>query len=263
VSKEICYVYAIGDRRADAVPPATEAIDGSENFLTVESSGLAAWYTPVDSGEFSQEVIDANSSNLEWLGALGYRHERAVRAIREKVDLVPLRLLTLFNSPSSLTRFLDENAAELRATLERLRGRDEWTVRIELEPQRWSRAITGRVESLRKLEADIESASEGKAYLLRRKLDEERQRASGEAEESLVREIESSFREAIDAPLVVETRQRRGGSFPQITLLVAQEERQRLEQLRSSLAQRYEPEGVDLVLSGPWPPYTFAGRTDD
>jgi hypothetical protein len=58
---------------------------------------------------------------------------------------------------------------------------------------------------------------------------------------------------------VSETRERRDGAFPQINVLINRDEEAGLQELHAELTARYESEGVTLGLTGPWPPYTFAG----
>jgi hypothetical protein len=157
-----------------------------------------------------------------------------------------------------LRAYLSEHRELLSKPLARLDGKQEWTLRIELEPAKWSEALNGRVASLRELQNEIASASPGKAFLLRKKLDDEKKRASHTAEDALVNEIEQAVLAKLGCETVAESRQRRDGAFPQINVLLPRDEESVLQELREELSARYEHEGVTLALSGPWPPYTFA-----
>lgn len=251
------YVYAI---TRDPVTPECDAIDGSRRFGAVSAEGICAVYSPVSGDEFSQEVIDRRSGDLEWLGAVGYRHQAAVADLMKQTAIIPLRAFTMFSSEASLHAYLAVHAAELRRVLERLDGKQEWTLRVEFEPQRWSDSLVIRIDALRQLAAEIETASTGKAFLLRKKLEEERKRASREAEQQVVAEIEREVLERLACDTVAETRQQRDGAFPQINVLIARDEEARLQELHAVLNDRYAAEGVTLAITGPWPPYTFASR---
>src|SRR6266567_4370056 len=142
------YVYAIA-RAHHPMPAQIEAIDGSDHIASVETDDLSAFYTSVDAADFSQPLIDARSKDVEWLGAIGYRHQAVMNAlIREHERFVRI--------------------------LDRLDGKQEWTLRIEFRPEQWNEALTRRVESLQKLTTEISGAASGKAYLLRKKFDEEK-----------------------------------------------------------------------------------------
>jgi hypothetical protein len=259
---EILYVYAIA-RAGQPMPERVEAVDGSDRLSVVTSGELAAFFTPVDDVDFSQGVIDARAKDVEWLGSIGYRHQSVMNALMHGGTIIPLRAFTLFASEESLRRHLESESARLVKLLERLDGKQEWTLRIEFDPQLWSEALVRRVDNLRALSDEIAGAAAGKAFLLRKKLDDEKKRASREAEQQVVSEVERVVMETLACDTVAETRQQRSGAFPQINVLVERDEEARLEQLRDALARRYAADGVTLALTGPWPPYTFAVTTDD
>lgn len=250
------YVYAF---TADVVIPDCEAVDGSRRFGSVEAGGVAAVFSPVDSAAFSQEVIDQRAGDLEWLGSIGYRHQAVMTELMKRTALVPLRAFTLFSGEEALRDYLSQSAATLENTLRRLDGKQEWTLRIELDPAKWSEALTSRVVSLRQLQEQSDAAGPGRAFLLRKKLEEEKKRASHQAEDDLLAELEREIASVLRCESVAESRQRREGAFPQISVLVNRDEETILQELQTKLNDRYAVEGVTIALLGPWPPYTFAG----
>jgi len=251
----VIYVYAV---IREPVTPATEGIDQTRRFGTASIDGVSAVFTAVADAEFSQETIDRRAADLEWLGAIGYRHQAVVQDVMKQTAVVPLRAFTLFSSEDALRSYLHENADMLRKALDRLDGKQEWTLRVELDPQRWSDALVSRVDSLRDLQQQIDSAAPGKAFLLRKKLDDEKKRASHAAEETLLAEIERAVLDRLRCETVAESRERRDGAFPEINVLINRDEEATLQELHAQLTDRYEAEGVTLALTGPWPPYTFA-----
>jgi hypothetical protein len=257
---KILYVYAIGRDIDPKHLEGAEGVSGARLFETAAAAGLTALFSRVDAEEFSQEAIDRRSADLDWLGHVGFSHQRVNEAVARESSAIPLRAFALFSSEESLTSFLTSNAQQLIRRLERIEGKAEWTFRIDFDAEQWSQSLVQRVDSLRRLETKIASAPAGKAYLLRRKLDEEKKKAAREAEQSLLSEIEGRLARDLSWPTVVESRQRRAGSSPQITLLAPRGEESRLSRIESELRQQYSPEGVSFHLTGPWPPYTFAGE---
>lgn len=251
----ILYVYAV---TRDAVIPDCEAVDRSRRFGTVSLGDIAAVFSPVSAEEFSQEIIDERAGDLDWLGAIGYRHQQVVMALMQMTAIVPLRAFTFFSSEQALRAYLQEQSEALEHHLERLDGKQEWTLRVEIDPARWSESLSARVPALGDLEHQIAVASPGKAFLLRKKLDDEKKRASNEAENEVVAEIEQVVLERLRCDTMAESRERRGGAFPQINVLLPRDEEAVLQELHDELASRYSSEGVEVVVSGPWPPYTFA-----
>lgn len=255
MAEKVLYVYAI---TGGAVTPHGEAVDGSTSFGSVTVGDVTAVYTGVNREEFSQDAIDRRSGDLEWLGAIGYRHQAIVADLMKHTSIVPLRAFTLFSSEESLKEYLKTNGSTLSRILARLNGKQEWTVRIEFDPERWNQSLTTRVKSLRDIVEQIETSGQGKAFLLKKKLDEERKRASREAEQQVVAEIEQALLQKIRCEAVSESREQRDGAFPQINLLINRDEEAQLTEAHQQLMDRYRPEGVTLGVTGPWPPYTFA-----
>jgi hypothetical protein len=253
----VLYVYAI---TREPVVPDTEAVDQTRHFGAVEVDDIAAVFTPVAAEEMSQEVIDRRAGDLEWLGAVGYRHQAVVSELMKRTAIVPLRAFTLFSNAAALRAYLEEHREMLARALARLDGKQEWTLRVEFEPQRWSEALVARVASLRELQEQIATSSAGKAFLLRKKLDDEKKRASREAEQQVVAEIERELAGRTAGQTFAETRERRDGAFPQINVLINRDEESLLQELHAQLTDRYATEGVVVALTGPWPPYSFASE---
>src|SRR5437899_8274207 len=158
------------------MPDSIEAIDGSEHLAAVEANHLCAFYTAVDAAEFAQPVIDARSNDVEWLGAIGYRHQSVMSALMRGGTVIPLRAFTLFANESSLRNHLEKERDHFLRILSRIDGKQEWTLRIEFRPEQWNEALVSRFDSLQKPANDIKQDAEGKAYLLRKKLDVEKKR---------------------------------------------------------------------------------------
>jgi hypothetical protein len=255
---QILYVYAI---TRDRVLPEVDGIDATRHFGVTSIDEIAAVFTSVSAAEFSQDVIDRRAGDLEWLGAIGYRHQAVVAALMKETAIVPLRAFTLFSNEQALRTYLHENRELLSNLLRRLDGKQEWTLRIELDAEKWHAGLPARVTALRDLQSEIASAAPGKAFLLRKKLEEETKRASRVAEQALVEEIERLVVEKLGCDTVAENRERRDGAFPQITVLLPRDEEDVLQAFHGTLGERYASEGVTIGLTGPWPPYSFAGMS--
>ena len=251
------WVYAIG-RAGHPLPERVEAVDGSGQVQPITEGPLMAFATPVDLRQYSQQAVDSHSGDLEWVGAIGYRHQAVMQALMTGGTVIPLRAFSLFGSPQMVQAQLRSGRDQFTRVLERLDGKQEWTLRIEFDPQQWNEALTSRVGSLRAMVSEIEAAAPGKAFLLKKKLDDERKKASRDAELQVVGEIESQILEKLACETVAESRQSREGAFPQINVLINRDEEAVLLELHRDLNDRYADEGITLAVSGPWPPYTFA-----
>lgn len=79
----------------------------------------------------------------------------------------------------------------------------------------------------------------------------------------MAEEVENEMLGSIAASLpnswkvMVEDRLSRGGADPQLTVLVARESTDGIEEQVRSIEANWRERGVTLALSGPWPPYSF------
>ena len=74
------WVYAIA-RAGHPPPQRVDAVDGSGKVEPIAEGSLMAFATPVDLREYSQQAVDSHSGDLEWLGAIGYRHQAVMQAL--------------------------------------------------------------------------------------------------------------------------------------------------------------------------------------
>lgn len=258
MDEPLAWVYAFAEVfEPEALETLPEGVDGSTKFSVAGNGELVALFSAVDPADFNQQVIDSRSRDLEWLGQLGFRHQNVIAHLASRTTVVPVRAFTLFSSIEGIVDYLDQNEDDLFELLEALEGREEWSLRIELDAERWQKGIVARVASLAQLEQEAGSASSGKAFLLRKQLDEKRKEAAEAAEASLVEELRSEIEQSLDCDLIVETRRQKEGSFPQLNILIAHEDRDSLAALRENLQAKHAAEGVTLALTGPWPPYSF------
>jgi hypothetical protein len=251
------WLYAIA-RAGHPSPERVDAVDGSSNLEKIVEGPLCGFCTPIDLRAYSQQAVDSHSGDLEWLGAIGYRHQAVMQALMSGGTVIPLRAFTMFGSRQMIEAQLRSGRDQFTKVLERLDGKQEWTLRIEFEPERWNEALVSRVRSLRAIVDEMEAAGPGKAFLLKKKLDDERKKASRDAELQVAGEIEKEILGKLACETVAESRQQREGAFPQINVLLNRDEEFKLQELHRALSDRYASDGITLAVTGPWPPYTFA-----
>jgi hypothetical protein len=255
----VLYVYAIAERGSLA-PPELEGVDGESTLRVIERGDLAALVSEVDADAFSQETIDARAADLDWLGSIGYSHQQVVEHACRNADAIPLRAFVLFSSERALEEHLEENANQLKGILGAIAGREEWTLKLEFDEKTWTHAIERRAPSLAALAAEAQGAPAGKAYLLRRKMDEARKNAAREAVDAIASELEERISGQLAVPVVSELS--RTGSMPQFNVLLERSRAAEMEKLAGELQSEYRDEGVRPLLTGPWPPYTFVTRSE-
>jgi hypothetical protein len=214
---------------------------------TVAGAGLVAVVSPVDLDEFGEEALRRNLENLSWLEGVARSHHAVVAAAGRLGAVVPATLATVYRDDAGVRTMLERRRVDFDAVLDRIGGRTEWGVKAYAAPAPAPAAAAG---------PDLRP---GVAYLQRRRAelaadDERLRRATDGAEEihaALAAAARASRRHPPQEPSLT------GRTEPMVlngAYLVDEEEQ--FEDGVDAQARRH-PE-LDLALTGPWPPYSFA-----
>ena len=245
-------VYVLGvTREAPAALADLPRLLPDRSLEAVVTPGLCALACTVPADLVDEHLAD----DLVRLGGLAAAHDRVLRALTGRTAVVPARLGSIYPSRRAVAEMLGRHRQALSATLDRLAGCSEWGVKI-LAADRPPAPGLGRP-------AAGEDGS-GTAYL-RRKRAEGRLRAAGrQAMAALVGQLHG------DMAAVAQVAVTRPPQAPQLSgsrqpmllnaaYLVDQADQARFTALVGDLAERHEAAGLLVELTGPWPPYSFAG----
>lgn len=215
------YVYGIVDEAFEAPP--MSGVDDEHALEVVAAGGLAALTSRVPLAVFGEPALQGQIEDLAWLERHARRHERILEgALEQRATVVPLRLFTIYESTDSLRRALERERAFLLAALARLAGCTEWGVELFADPA-------------------AQSAGE---------LPERAERAHGRLAAAAV--------EARVNPLQPpELGEREGAMLMSGAYLVDHDVIEAFSAAVTSLRYDYAGEGIDIVLTGPRPPFDF------
>jgi hypothetical protein len=213
-----------------------------------EHSGVKALVSAVPGDRFSEETLRDRLEDLEQLETLARAHEAVLETAMRAGAVVPFRLCTIYSSPDALEAMLDREALPLTAALDRLDGVQEWGVKAYL------RAATPA--------GGPDEAASGTEYLSRKRERREAAVADRDAVETVVAEIHARLTERAAAAALSRPQDRRlSGRDTEMALnaayLVPGDGAEAFRTLVEELGRRHEPDGVELELTGPWPPYHF------
>jgi gas vesicle protein GvpL/GvpF len=248
VSATVTYLYALARAETvDAAPDVSGVADAPLRTLTHD--GVGCYVSSVPTVDFGDDALRVHLEDLAWLERTARQHDRVVQACAQLTTVAPLRLATIFADDQSVLRRLDALRASALDVLAELDGREEWGLKMYA-------AAPGA-------DADPADAGEasGTAYLRRRQSEHSRR---AEAAEHATRDAESVFSSLAD--LAVRTLRHRpqdqrltGDPRPMVLNAAFLVDRARVDAFRAAvaaLAAQRPPDSV--VLTGPWPAYSFA-----
>jgi hypothetical protein len=253
----LVYVYAVLPQPIDAE---IEGIGGARVRWVVHD-GLAAAVSDVAAEDFEEEPLNANVRDMAWLGPRAVAHQDVNARLFEKSDaLVPLAFGTVFRDESRVQQLLTDRSAVFTSRLQKVRGCGEWVAALHLlrEPDREDVAAASPL--VQKLRSDIASSSPGRAHLLRQQLAraerDESRRVQAEAATHLLARLRSVAVDVYPEPLPTDAVEK---PLLRASVLVRRDTESEFIDQIDALRRRWPEPTYRLLLTGPWPPYRFAG----
>ncbi len=215
---------------------------------SVQLGELAAVLMTVDEDSFSE----AELADHGWVLREASRQCEVLAAMRLQGTLMPVRFGSLFASHQAVMDVLSRHRDLLAAALSDLAGKSEWSVRASCNPQCLSAWLTP--------DALATAAGPGRRYLEQQraaKLAATRLREWLAAQCSALQAIADEHAVRYEpAPLAVAADQALT-PFWQASLLVNYEQVPGFHAALERLQSDWPADGVQLVLAGPWPAYSF------
>lgn len=249
---KLFYVYGIMRGADSGSPP-------SDGLRLVHTPLVSAVVELVPEARFSPEAVEKGARELDWVAPLARRHQRVLEELMRKGPVIPARLCTLFSSEQALDAYLEENGRRLLELLERLRERQEWSIKLTCDWPTLRAAIAAADASLR---LEPATATTGQAYLARKRRDRQLEAFVLARVEEVADELVVTVKRLTDLvherPLFTEgTAGRPEPMLVNLAVFVTDRGLARLTGTLDQLQCRLGPEGFAIAVSGPWPPYSF------
>ena len=276
-----CWVYAVTDRGPAPDLSRLTGVAGTK-VRQARAAGMIALISDVDLAEFGADALRRNLEDLQWLERTARAHHEVIDAASRVLPLLPMRLATVYHGETTLAEDLEARREDFLDALERVGGRVEWGVKAYAQPQPGRGApggggdagaagTTGEgapAEGAPGERTPAESGAPGgggagMAYLKKR-------RAQMTASQDARRDAVASAR-AVHAGLARHAAQARlhppqapalsGERTPMLlnaAYLLSQSEGTGFAEAVAAAAAAH-PE-LRVELTGPWPPYSFAGE---
>ncbi|MBO2460904.1 GvpL/GvpF family gas vesicle protein [Actinomadura violacea] len=253
------YLYGVA-RGLDPTALDGAAGVGGAPVRTVPAGELTALVSTVRLAEYGEAALRENLEDLAWLEATARAHHEVVDRAAHAAPTAPVRIATIYRDDARIAQVLAEQGDRFAQALDRVAGRAEWGVkayahREALEP----------AEPAEPAGPGSGSAGAGTAYL-RRRQDERRRRAdAGRRVSERAGEIHDRL-----AGLAVASRHhppqdpklsgRDGVQILNVAYLLEDGDAPAFADAARAAGERYA--GIEVEVTGPWPPYSFIDTAD-
>lgn len=235
----------------------------------LEHRGLAAVVRRVSQADFTAEALESRLGDPAWIETMVRGHNAVITAVHQEQPILPVRFGGVYARLEDLTAAMEQRHDRLLAQLERLDGCDEWGVHIYVDP----RAVHARVRAERAaspVQHELAGASPGRAYFLRRKLDDGIAARSAQLLDELAQAAYDRLGRLATAACAERPARPSGDVGDEVEALRAAllVHRARRDEFIADLRSCAEDQGGwRCTFSGPWPPYSFVaigeGSDDD
>ena len=256
----LLYLYGL-------VPAAAElkgvaGVDNASNVFFVRHEEVACAVSFVPSQEYQDSDGRNPTEQLEWVMPRAWRHHEVLSHLHTAGAVVPLKFGTVCPTEHDVRAMLSRLRASILDLLVRFGGKDEWTLTVSVDRDALTSVLQSEDPRLSALCREAESLAGGRAYMLRRKLE---QATAAVAAEKLAALEEVLFRRLFTAGLVsasIEPTPKQPPTGTQLFINAALLlERHRFTDLEANLAtfeEEHDTLRLRAHLTGPWPPYSFA-----
>ena len=260
MSEHGCWVYGITDRDPDRDLTWPPGVAGGA-VRTAPAGGLTALVSDVDLAEFGEEALTRNLEDLGWLEQVARAHHHVIESASRLLPVLPVSLATVYASEPSMTLAFAERRQDFTEALAMVRDRVEWGVKVYAQPERTE---SGRTEPRQDDEAGTGTGpGSGLAYLKRRREQLNASQDSRRDTAAAARAVHSALAgQAIRARIHPPQSPRLSGADIPMLLnaayLLGRAEDTVFHDAVAAAADAH-PE-LRIELTGPWPPYSFAGN---
>jgi hypothetical protein len=213
---------------------------------------LFAVVTDVPLPEYSPERVEGKLRNLDWVAEIAVAHEKVVEyfASRAGATILPMKLFTMFASREKARADLRARKNILTPALRRVRGCQEWGVRIV--------RTDGRAPAAPRAEGPHGAGPGARFLAAKKQLRDDAARGAKEAGEA----AEQAYRMLV--PLARSSKRRidvpEAATAPPLVdaaFLVPVGGTARFRAAAKRAAAGCRSAGADMTLTGPWPAYNF------
>ncbi|MEK7877738.1 MAG: GvpL/GvpF family gas vesicle protein [Pseudomonadota bacterium] len=276
--KGLIYLYCLTNKIPKLSRPVIETKAGSrplldgmagkevENFanniFSVYHEGLYAIVGKVKESEFSEENLKKNLADLEWIKTKAAIHEKIIEWIMSYTCVIPFKFGTIFNTEDNLKTMLDEHKEEFKRNLMDLEGKEEWGVKIYAGIEKLKGSLSQEDKELLNIDKEINSASPGKAFLLKKKKEEllntvMNKKLNEYGQYSFERLSQYAIEKRINKLLPKEVTERNEEMILNSAFLIIKNEVEDFLNIVEALRTKYTDKGFFFDCTGPWPPYNF------
>lgn len=225
-----------------------------DNILLVKYKDLTLIGKMINIQNFKKELQEALKKPKTMEKVLT-EHQGVLDRLMKKTTVIPFQFGTILKDQGVAADHLKSSYTRYKELLKTFKDRQEWGIRVFADLKKFKEStVQTNQENRQKL-------SSGTAYLLRKKQEEETEKATNDRLASFSGDILNSLKELAFEYKVTKSAQRFSEAgellISVFAFLIFKSKARKFNQKFAVLGNKYQKFGLRLTISGPWPAYNF------
>jgi hypothetical protein len=264
VETDFLYMYGVilTEELQKSEVPSIMGIDQHPTTVKIFKN-LAAIITPVNAQDFSQQQIDLQLKDAEWLKEKAFHHHQCITSIHQNFTVLPMSLCTIFQNESNLDRLLNDQYDVLLQKLTAIRDKQEWNLKLFCNTEKALSYVLRHNTAVIDLRGKLASMPKGKQFLMKKKLEHLITSEFEEEQSRWWQDINQQLKSVVtDANLRRnwgrEVTERKDEMIVNCDFLIDENKSEQFLNKMEEIEKSFEALGCTFHVTGPWPPYHFS-----
>ncbi|MBI1938989.1 MAG: GvpL/GvpF family gas vesicle protein [Ignavibacteriales bacterium] len=262
------YLYCIRKKNI-FLPFLAQGLEEKKEIFAIPYKKIEAVVSRISVEDFSSDEIKIKAQeNLNWIKEKILIHEKVIEEAMKKDDItlsvIPMKFGTIFTEEKRLLETLDKHYLQFRTALDKLEGKEEWSVKIYLsDEKKFEEIIKTNCGTIKEYQNKIAGLPEGLAYFheleLKEVISNEIEQRLEDIKKEIFFEMKLDTEEAKECKLL--EKEITGRVEPMIlnsSFLISDKMVNQFIQKAERKNKELNIKGLVLEFSGPWPPYYFS-----
>lgn len=264
VETDFFYIYGVipASELQEAEVPSVVGIDQRKISFIIFNE-LAAVITPVTAQHFSQQQLDLQLKNSEWLKEKALHHHECIVTLQHHFTILPMSFCTIFQNENNLKTLLDEQYDRILKKLHPLKDKQEWNLKLYCSKDRAISYVINHNPAVVALTESLESMPKGKQFIMKKKLEQliasewelEQSRWRNEIDEQLTTLFaQSRLRKNWGKEITA----RQDDMIINCDFLINTADSEQFLKKLKEIEENFKISDCTFQVTGPWPPYHFS-----
>ena len=242
---------------------------GGGQVYSVPYQDLEAVVSDVSLEEFGSEEIQKKAEeDVNWIKEQAQIHEEVIEQTMGKgnsqlVSVIPMQFGVIFKTKEKLEETLGNRYEELKKSLENLKGKQEWGVKVYLKENIFRKTIEEKNEQVLAKKKEIESMPKGMAFFAQKQIDkvvgQEKDKELGRITEEIFENLgQLAFSKNKSKLLEKDFSGMTEEMILNAFYLIEESKLDSFQKKVEELKEQYNSLGFGIEVTGPWPSYHFA-----